>query len=158
MVIDLVLLVRLRAAGCVFAEDEAALLGAAADSPAELEALTQRRIDGEPLEYILGWAEFCGLRIAVAPGVFVPRQRTEFLVRTAVDLDPAATSCSISAAARARSVPASRRCSGTSSCTPPTSIRSRSTALGGTCRRAPPSTSATCSSRCRPSCVGGCGC
>jgi release factor glutamine methyltransferase len=59
---------------------------AAADSPAALEAMAQRRVGGEPLEYILGWAEFCGLRIAVAPGVFVPRQRTEFLVRSAVAL------------------------------------------------------------------------
>src|SRR4030081_61333 len=39
---------------------------------------------GLPLEQVLGWAEFCGLRIAVEPGVFVPRRRTEFLVRQAV--------------------------------------------------------------------------
>jgi release factor glutamine methyltransferase len=39
-----------------------------------------RRIAGEPLEHVLGWAEFSGLRIAVDPGVFVPRRRTEFLV------------------------------------------------------------------------------
>ena len=30
---------------------------------------------------MLGWAEFCGLRMAVDAGVFVPRRRTEFLVR-----------------------------------------------------------------------------
>ena len=41
---------------------------------------------GLPLEQVLGWAEFCGLRIAVAPGVFVPRRRTEFLVRQAAAL------------------------------------------------------------------------
>ncbi|MBV9095769.1 MAG: methyltransferase [Streptosporangiaceae bacterium] len=45
-----------------------------------------RRAAGEPLEHILGWAEFCGLRIAVEPGVFVPRRRTEFLVHQAVQL------------------------------------------------------------------------
>ena len=78
------LVARLRAAGCVFAEDEADLLRSATSSPTELEALVRRRIDGEPLEYVLGWAEFCGLRIVVEPGVFVPRQRTEFLVRSAV--------------------------------------------------------------------------
>jgi release factor glutamine methyltransferase len=78
----------LRAAGCVFAEDEAALLMAAADSPAELAANVQRRIAGEPLEVILGWAEFAGLRIGVAPGVFVPRRRTEYLVRQALKLVP----------------------------------------------------------------------
>jgi release factor glutamine methyltransferase len=71
---------RLRAAGCVFAEDEAALLAGAVDSPAELEELTTRREAGEPLERLLGWVEFCGLRLAVAPGVFVPRQRTALLV------------------------------------------------------------------------------
>jgi release factor glutamine methyltransferase len=75
---------RLRAAGCVFAEEEAALLLAAAKDPADLEALTQRRVAGIPLEHLIGWAEFCGLRIEVDPGVFVPRQRTEFLVRRAV--------------------------------------------------------------------------
>src|SRR5581483_7757862 len=47
------------------------------------EAMVGRRAAGEPLEQVLGWAEFCGLRIAVAPGVFVPRRRTEFLVRQA---------------------------------------------------------------------------
>jgi release factor glutamine methyltransferase len=41
-------------------------------------------VSGEPLEQVLGWAAFCGLRIAVAPGVFVPRQRTALLVRLAV--------------------------------------------------------------------------
>jgi release factor glutamine methyltransferase len=74
---------RLRAAGCVFAEDEARLLLAAVRTPAELTALVDRRVAGEPLEHLLGWAEFCGLRIAVDPGVFVPRRRTEFLVRQA---------------------------------------------------------------------------
>ncbi|MDQ1727064.1 MAG: release factor glutamine methyltransferase [Frankiaceae bacterium] len=77
---------RLRAAGCVFAEDEADLLFAAADTPAVLDAMVQRRVDGLPLEQVVGWAEFCGLRIAVEPGVFVPRPRTEFLVREAVAL------------------------------------------------------------------------
>jgi len=77
---------RLRAAGCVFAEDEARLLLAEAGSPAELEALVARRVAGVPLEHVLGWAEFCGLRISVAHGVFVPRRRTELLVEEAVAL------------------------------------------------------------------------
>jgi release factor glutamine methyltransferase len=71
---------QLRAAGCVFAEDEARLLIAAAASPAQLSAMVTQRAGGMPLEHVLGWAEFCGLRIAVDPGVFVPRRRTEFLV------------------------------------------------------------------------------
>ncbi|MFD7441516.1 putative protein N(5)-glutamine methyltransferase [Streptomyces sp. NPDC059909] len=81
---------RLRSAGCVFAEDEAALLVSTARTPAELAAMVERRVDGHPLEHVLGWAEFCGLRIAVDPGVFVPRRRTEFLVRQAVAARPGA--------------------------------------------------------------------
>jgi release factor glutamine methyltransferase len=81
---------RLRNSGCVFAEDEARLLISAARTPAELTTLVDRRVDGEPLEYVLGWAEFCGLRIAVDPGVFVPRRRTEFLVTQAAELVRAA--------------------------------------------------------------------
>ena len=77
---------RLRAAGCVFAEDEARLLIEAARTPSELNALLERRVSGTPLEYVLGWAEFCGLRIALDPGVFVPRRRTAFLVRQAIAL------------------------------------------------------------------------
>jgi release factor glutamine methyltransferase len=78
----------LRAAGCVFAEDEARLLVSAARSPVHLDAMVHRRATGVPLEHVLGWAEFCGLRIAVDPGVFVPRRRTEFLVRRAAALLP----------------------------------------------------------------------
>jgi release factor glutamine methyltransferase len=74
---------RLRAAGSVFAEDEARLLHDAATSPEQLTAMVERRVAGQPLEHILGWAEFAGLRIAVEPGVFVPRRRTEHLVREA---------------------------------------------------------------------------
>lgn len=77
---------RLRAAGCVFAEDEADLLLSTARTPDRLAAMVEQRIEGLPLEHVLGWAEFCGLRIAVDTGVFVPRRRTEFLVREAVAL------------------------------------------------------------------------
>ncbi|UBI37295.1 MULTISPECIES: putative protein N(5)-glutamine methyltransferase [Streptomyces] len=75
---------RLRAAGCVFAEEEAELLHSAASSAAALDALVEQRVSGVPLEHVLGWAEFAGLRVAVGPGVFVPRRRTEFLVEQAV--------------------------------------------------------------------------
>ena len=77
---------RLRAAGCVFAEEEAALLLEAAGSAAELDRLVAERVAGRPLEQILGWVEFAGLRIVVEPGVFVPRRRTGFLVEQAVGL------------------------------------------------------------------------
>ena len=78
---------RLRAAGCVFAEEEAALLVDAADG---------RRPPGAPgrpsgsavsrSSRSSGWAEFCGLRIVVAPTVFVPRRRTELVVRVALEV------------------------------------------------------------------------
>ena len=78
---------RLRAAGSVWAEDETALLTAAA-SGGRLEELVLRRLAGEPLETVLGWVDFGGLRLAVVPGVFVPRRRTELLARVARDRLP----------------------------------------------------------------------
>jgi release factor glutamine methyltransferase len=75
---------RLRSAGCVFAEDEAAILMSAAATLLELDAMVEQRADGTPIEYVVGWAEFCGLRVCVEPGVFVPRRRSEFLVQQAV--------------------------------------------------------------------------
>lgn len=72
---------RLRAAGCVFAQDEAALLLA---DGRDVEGLLVRRAAGEPLEQVLGWAQFGSLRVLVEPGVFVPRRRTQLLAREAV--------------------------------------------------------------------------
>ncbi|MEW1645132.1 putative protein N(5)-glutamine methyltransferase [Streptomyces sp. NPDC091219] len=81
----------LRAAGCVFAEDEARLILSAARGPDELAAMVDRRVTGLPLEHVVGWAEFGGLRIHVEPGVFVPRRRTEFLVEQALAQAPDAS-------------------------------------------------------------------
>lgn len=81
-----IIVTRLRAAGCVFPEEEARLLISSARTPADLAVMVERREAGLPLEHVIGWAEFCGLRIAVDPGVFVPRRRTEFLVRQATAL------------------------------------------------------------------------
>lgn len=75
---------RLRTAGCVFAEEEAEVLRASAGSAEDLEAMVARRVAGAPLELVVGWAELAGCRIAVAAGVFVPRRRSELLVREAV--------------------------------------------------------------------------
>lgn len=75
---------RLRGAGCVFAEDEATLLLDVTDQ--DLESLVARRVAGEPLEQVVGWAQFAGLRILLDPGVFVPRRRTELLARRAAAL------------------------------------------------------------------------
>jgi release factor glutamine methyltransferase len=82
--VDSMVVARLRAAGCVFAEEEAAILASTAASTAELDAMVTRRAAGEPLEQVVGWAEFAGLRVFVDPGVFVPRRRSEFLVEVAV--------------------------------------------------------------------------
>ncbi|MEY9906173.1 release factor glutamine methyltransferase [Catenulispora sp. MAP12-49] len=90
VIMDEDVVARLRAAGCVFAEDEAEVLLQAVKEDVEpswrLAELVGRRCAGEPLEHVVGWAGFCGLRIGVGPGVFVPRRRSEFLVELAVDL------------------------------------------------------------------------
>jgi release factor glutamine methyltransferase len=44
------------------------------------ESLLARRLAGEPLQYVLGTAEFAGLTLEVGPGVFIPRSETEVLV------------------------------------------------------------------------------
>jgi release factor glutamine methyltransferase len=74
----------LRAAGCVFAEDEAAMLIRAAPDDHVLAAMVRRRAQGEPLEQVVGFADFAGVRVHLRPGVFVPRVRSELLVREAV--------------------------------------------------------------------------
>jgi release factor glutamine methyltransferase len=73
----------------VFAEDEAELLIAAAPTASDLARLVEQRVAGLPLEQVLRWAEFCGLRIAIDPGVFVPRRRSEFLVQQAAAITQA---------------------------------------------------------------------
>lgn len=74
---------RLRAAGCVFAEEEATILLQSAEGEM-LSELLARRIAGEPLEQIVGWVEFAGSRLNVVPGVFVPRQRTTLLAEHSI--------------------------------------------------------------------------
>src|SRR5215468_4656915 len=88
MATDLALVARLRAAGCVFAEDEARLLADAARSPAELDTLVDRRVAGLPLEQVV--VDLCcgtgALGVAVAAG-------TGDAELHAADIDPAAVAC-----------------------------------------------------------------
>lgn len=71
---------RLRSEGCVFAEEETRLLAGEARSLKEIRGWVELRASGMPLEYVLGFTRFCGLRIELEKGVFIPRPRTEFLV------------------------------------------------------------------------------
>lgn len=47
----------------------------------EALALQQRLLQGEPVQYVLGWAEFCGRRYHVEPGVLIPRPETAEMCR-----------------------------------------------------------------------------
>jgi release factor glutamine methyltransferase len=48
------------------------------------DAMIDRRVTGEPTQFIKGYAEFRGLHLIARPGVFVPRDSTEFLAEQAV--------------------------------------------------------------------------
>jgi release factor glutamine methyltransferase len=48
------------------------------------DTMVRRRATGEPTQFIKGYAEFRGLRLIAKPGVFVPRDSTEFLAEQAV--------------------------------------------------------------------------
>jgi release factor glutamine methyltransferase len=48
--------------------------------------LVARRLDGEPLAYLIGSTAFYGIEIACGPGVLVPRPETEILVDVALRL------------------------------------------------------------------------
>lgn len=98
------------------AEEAAELRAAAGRDAALLDALVARRVEGEPLAWIVGSVDFCGLRVRVDAGVYVPRWQTEPLARrgaallpsagTAVDLCTAtgALACVLRAAAPAATV------------------------------------------------------
>jgi release factor glutamine methyltransferase len=50
----------------------------------EIDEFLGRRAKREPLQYILGYTEFCGLKIKVGPGVLIPRPETELLAEEAI--------------------------------------------------------------------------
>lgn len=77
---------RLRAAGCVFAAEEAAILVDAARDVEQLEEMTARRCAGEPLEHVVGKVRFGSIDLHVGPGVFIPRQRSLLLAQVAAEV------------------------------------------------------------------------
>ncbi len=59
---------------------------------AAVRGLVARRAKREPLQYILGTQEFCGLEFVVTPAVLIPRHDTEVLVEEALRRAPQAMS------------------------------------------------------------------
>ena len=79
----------LASGGCVDPEAEAAaIFEAAGEGAGVIDQMVARRLSGEPLAWIAGGVRFCGVRVRVDPGVFVPRPQTESLARRAVELLP----------------------------------------------------------------------
>ena len=52
-----------------------------ADDQAELKEIAKRLADNEPVQYVLGVADFCGRQYHVEPGILIPRPETEHLCR-----------------------------------------------------------------------------
>lgn len=55
------------------------------DARNRVESLVARRVAREPLQYLLGTQEFCGLEFSVSPAVLIPRPETELLIHHVVD-------------------------------------------------------------------------
>ncbi len=56
------------------------------DDARQFEDMVERCVDGEPLQHVLGYASFRGLRIQVSPAVMVPRPETEEVVEAALEM------------------------------------------------------------------------
>ena len=56
------------------------------ENQARLLEITGRLLKNEPVQYVLGYADFCRHRFAVRPGVLIPRPETELLVQKALEL------------------------------------------------------------------------
>ncbi len=78
-------------AGCIAADEEAEeLIQAAGGDQGLLDDLVSRRRTGEPIAWLTGAVTFCGIKMLVSPGVYVPRWQTEPLARRAVTRLPGA--------------------------------------------------------------------
>ncbi|CEN56653.1 peptide chain release factor N(5)-glutamine methyltransferase [Candidatus Methylopumilus turicensis] len=66
-----------------------------ANQQAGFEALVQRRLNGEPIAYILGSREFYGLPLKTTPATLIPRPDTETLVEAALAKIPQNVSLNI---------------------------------------------------------------
>jgi release factor glutamine methyltransferase len=80
--------IALRRAGCVHAEDEASLIWETYEERSARSAAVADRASGRPLEQVVGWAQFGPVRVALGPGVFVPRRRAEAILAPAIALRP----------------------------------------------------------------------
>jgi release factor glutamine methyltransferase len=76
---------QLASAGCIAAEEELAELRVACIDDVHLATLVARRCAGAPLAWLVGTSAVCGLRVRVAPRVYVPRPHTELLAEAAVE-------------------------------------------------------------------------
>lgn len=56
----------------------------ASESAQQFRKMVERRAEGVPLQHILGYASFRGLRVRVSPDVMVPRPETEIVVDRAL--------------------------------------------------------------------------
>jgi release factor glutamine methyltransferase len=84
-----VLVEQFAVAGFVAPEEEADdLMAHAAGDGDLLEAIVARRLTGEPLAWITGHVQFCGVAVRVDPGVYVPRPQSRELAHRAVALLP----------------------------------------------------------------------
>lgn len=59
------------------------------DQEGLFQSYLTRRARREPIQYITGQVDFCGLSLSVRPGVFIPRPETELIVERASMIEPA---------------------------------------------------------------------